>query len=129
MQVVSRSFHPFLKRCGWLGQGESDVGSPGDIVNRFSTTCRDDDILLATNLVHRRCRISSEGQHRLPKELAGTLVEGMEFFVVVGCSDKEEPSCSEDTTAVVLRAGILHSFCSEFGIFAKGDAPGECAFV
>src|SRR5687767_8627984 len=90
---------------------------------------RNHNVLFAVHLVGDRRRIAGVHHHRLPQQLAGVLVEGAEFLVIVRCPDEQQAAGGHDRPAVVLGAGVLEPLRGELGILAERDFPGVLTSV
>ncbi len=68
----------------------------------FAAAGGDDYVLAAIHFVGDRRGVAGERERRLPQQLAGGFIEGAEFFVEVGGSDKEQAAGGDDGAAVVV---------------------------
>src|SRR5260370_9348646 len=50
-------------------------------------------------------------------------MKGANFFVEVGCADKQQPARGDDRPAVIFCAGVLLSLRSEFRVFTEWNFP------
>src|ERR1700704_2842408 len=91
----------------FLRERKGDVDTSRRRLGVFAPTGGDDDELAAIHFVGGRSGVAGKRESRLPKPCTGGLIKGAEFFVEVGCSDKQQSARGNDRAAVIFRAGVL----------------------
>src|SRR5712664_67302 len=101
----------------FLRQSKGDIDAARWRLGVLASACGDDDKLAAVHFVGGGSGVAGEGEICFPKKLAGGFIEGAEFFVEVGCSNKHQAACSDDRTTIIFRTSALLSLRRKFRKF------------